>query len=140
MFDTIVKAAENFFDHQIGLPFELSDVRCDMRTVIASIDVDSAVSTSHRVYVACNDAMLTLITDLFLGEDAHDEQTLTDMALETTNLIVGSAKVLAEELEEPVFSIHTPFFVKQGTFDLECDMFKTLTIDGRQMTIGIKEQ
>ena len=140
MFDTIVKAAENFFHNQIGLPFELSDNRCEMRTIIASIDIDSAADQTHRVYVACNDAMISLITELFLGEEESDEETQNDMALETTNLIVGSAKVLAEELHNQPFTIQTPQFVKRDLFDLECDVYKTVAIDGREMMIGIKEQ
>ena len=140
MFETIVKAAENFFQHQIGLPFELSDAKCDMRTVIASIEIDSAAERSHQVYVACNDGMIGLIAELFLGEEESDEETLTDMALETTNLIVGSAKVLAEECHGIAFSIRTPHFVKRDLFDIECDQIKSLLIDDRQMIIGIKEQ
>jgi chemotaxis protein CheY-P-specific phosphatase CheC len=84
--------------------------------------------------------MISLITELFLGEEESDEETQNDMALETTNLIVGSAKVLAEELNEQPFTIQTPHFVKRDLFDLECDVFKTVAIDGRQMMIGIKEQ
>ncbi len=140
MFDIIVQAAENFFQHQIRLPFEVAEGGAEMRTLIASIDIDAARERSHRIYVACDDAMVAMITETFLGEPAEDEETMTDMVLETANLIVGSAKVLAEELGPVAFSIRTPNYVKYDRFDLECDQLKTVSVDGRQMILGIKEQ
>jgi hypothetical protein len=140
MFDIIVQAAENFFTHQIGLPFEVKAGQSEMRTIIASIDIETAADTTHRIYIACNDAMIASITELFLGEEIDDEETLTDMALETTNLIVGSAKVLAEECDALAFTIQTPHFVKRDLFDIACDQTRTVHIDGKQMTLGIKEQ
>ena len=140
MFEIIVQAAENFFTHQIGLPFEVTEGQSEMRTIIASIDIETAAGQIHRVYVACNDAMISMIAELFLGESIIEEETLTDMALETTNLIVGSAKVLAEECNAPAFSIQTPHFEKRDLFDIACDKIRTVRIDGKQMTLGIKEQ
>jgi len=140
MFDTIVKAAENFFIHQIGTPYDISEERCEMRTVIASIDIHSTIEQNYRVYVACDDAMIAMITELFLGEEAPDEETQTDMTLETANLIVGSAKVLAEECRSVPFTIATPIFVKRDRFDIECDQIRTVRSKEGQLTIGIKEQ
>ncbi len=140
MFETIVKAAENFMDQQLGIPAALSDEGIDMRTVIAYIDIDSAASQTHRVYVACNDAMIAMIAELFLGEEESDQETLNDMALETTNMIVGSAKVLSEELSGQAFTIQTPHYVKHDSFDIECDQVKKLSSDGCHIVIGIKEQ
>ena len=140
MFETIVKAAENFMDQQLGIPAKLSEDQTDMRTVIAYIDIDSAASQTHRVYIACNDAMIAMIAELFLGEEDSDQDTLNDMALETTNMIVGSAKVLAEELSDQAFTIRTPHYVKHDSFDMECDQSVKLSSDDRHIMIGIKEQ
>ena len=61
------------------------------------------------------------------------------MTLETANLIIGSAKVIAEETAENPYTIGTPHFIKLGIFDLEHDSAHTITIDKDEITIAIKE-
>lgn len=140
MIDVIVKAAENFCIHQIRLPYEISDDTPKTRTVIAYIDTEQSNSDVNRVYIACDEKLMQLITEIFLGEDESDEETIIDMALETANMIIGSAKVLSPEIEGPQFSIATPYFVKTDLFDLECDTTRLIEVGGHQMMIGIKGQ
>lgn len=78
------------------------------------------------------------VSYLFLEEES-DEETLIDMTLETANLIIGSAKVIAEELDENPYTINTPHFIKIGKFDLEYDSAKTITVNEDEVTIAIKE-
>lgn len=69
------------------------------------------------------------ISKVFLEEDNSDEETLIDMALETTNLIVGSAKVIAEEADENPYTINTPHFEKIDNFNFEYDEAKVIKIE-----------
>ena len=79
------------------------------------------------------------ISKLFLEEDDSDEETLIDMLLETTNLIVGSAKVIAEESNENTYTINTPHFLKIDNFDFEYDEAKIIKVKNDEMIIAIKE-
>lgn len=139
MLDTIVKAAENFCIHQIRSPHDVAEQISNLRTLIAYIDTTSDTSVQHRVYIACDEPLMQQIAEIFLGEDESDEATLIDMALETTNMIVGSAKVLASEEADLHFNISTPNFVKIDTFDVEYDTHKTILVNDQTMVIAIKE-
>jgi hypothetical protein len=60
------------------------------------------------------------------------------MLLETTNMIVGSAKVLAEDSSHG-FTIETPFFEGFKIFDLICDESVMLTTGTHGIFVAIKE-
>lgn len=138
MINTILKAGENFCIHQIRLPYKISDTIKKTRTLIASIDIDTNEGTKHRVYVAAELAFVQRISKLFLEEDESDEETLIDMALETVNLIVGSAKVLAQGTNENSFTINTPIFEKIDTFEYSYDEAKMIQIDNDLIIFAIK--
>jgi hypothetical protein len=139
MLDTIKEAAENFCIHQIRQPHELKDGTTDKRTLIAYIDIDTQDNKKHRVYLASDKEFMQRVSKLFLEEDESDEETLKDMMLETANLIIGSAKVIAQEKSDTPYTIGTPKFEKIGTFDYDVDESKTLQVDGDELTIAIKE-
>jgi CheY-specific phosphatase CheX len=138
MFNTIVKAAENFCIHQIRCEYTINDELNKERTLIAYIDIDANSGEKHRVYISADKAFVQKVSYIFLEEEESDDETLQDMLLETTNLIVGSAKVLAEESNES-YNIKTPFFEKDGNFDYEYDSSKSFILDNSQLTIAIKE-
>lgn len=138
MFSTILEAAENFCIHQIRLPHTVHSDLIKERTLIAYIDIDLQSGTKHRVYLSADEAFIQRVSKLFLEEDDSDEETLIDMALETTNLIVGSAKVLAED-SLTSYTINTPHFEKNGEFDFEYDDIKVVQIEDDKLTIAIKE-
>lgn len=138
MLPIIVHAAENFCLHQLRLPFERISDFPQKRTLLAYIDVESDDKSLHRVYIGCDDTLIQTIAELFLGEDESDEQTLIDMLLETTNMIVGSAKVLAEESYETTMSIMTPFFVSHGDNEGDLDEIQHLSVENGAMTIALK--
>jgi len=139
MLTTIKQATENFCIHQIREVHTVCEGFSKKRTLIAYIDIDAQDTTSHRVYIACDEAFMQRVAMLFLEEEESDEETLQDMTLETANLIIGSAKVIAEELGENPYTINTPHFVKVGLFDLDHDSAYTVTINKDEITIAIKE-
>ena len=139
MLSTIIQASENFCIHQIRVPHVLSDDIAKTRTLIASIDIETASGEKHRVYIASDAKFMQRISKLFLEEDESDEETLIDMTLETANLIVGSAKVIAEETNINTYTIGTPSFEKFDNFDFEYDQAKLIQMENDILIIAIKK-
>ena len=139
MLTTILQALENFCIHQIRIKHTIKDEISQKRTLIAYIDIDTTLGNVHRVYIASDKNFMQRISKLFLEENESDDETLMDMALETTNLIVGSAKVIAEEANENPYTIKTPHFIGVDTFDFEYDQARTISIENDEMVIAIKE-
>ncbi len=139
MLNTILQALENFCIHQLGTQCTIDDGVSKKRTLIAYIDIDTKSNQNYRVYIASDKNFIQRVSQLFLEEDESDEETLIDMALETTNLVVGSAKVIAEELDINPYIIQTPHFLEVGIFNLEYDQAKIFTIENDEVSIAIKE-
>ena len=139
MLKTILKASENFCIHQIREKYIIIDGISKTRTLIAYIDIDTTSGQKHRVYIASDHKFMQRVSKLFLEEDESDEKTLIDMTLEMTNLIVGSAKVIAEEVDENPYTINTPHFEKIDKFDFEYDQAKLIQIQNDELIIAIKE-
>ncbi|MBU1927372.1 chemotaxis protein CheX [bacterium] len=139
MLKTILQACENFCLHQIRLPYQICDVQSKKRTLIAYIDISRVDGVNYRVYVAAEPSFMQRVSKLFLEEDESDEETLIDMILETSNLIIGSAKVIAQESGQNAYVINTPHFLKVDIFDLEYDEARGLKINDDKIIIAIKE-
>ena len=139
MLKTIIEASENFCIHQIREPHEVNDGAIKKRTLIAYIDIDAEDGLKHRVYIASDENFMQRISKLFLEEDESDEETLIDMTLETANLIIGSAKVIAEEANINPYTINTPHFEKLDVFDFEYDQAKVIKVQNDELMIAIKE-
>ncbi|MEA3330510.1 MAG: chemotaxis protein CheX [Campylobacterota bacterium] len=139
MLKTIIEASENFCIHQIREPYQVSDDIAKSRTLIAYIDIDTHNAQKFRVYIASDSKFMQRVSKLFLEEDDSDEETLIDMTLETANLIVGSAKVIAEEENINLYNIGTPHFLKIDSFDFEYDQAKVIKVEDDEMIIAIKE-
>jgi hypothetical protein len=139
MLPIIVEAATNFCIHQIRLPYDLVPTSSKKRTLLAYIDIETTNGETHRAYIGCDAMLIQSIAEIFLGEDESDEQTLIDMLLETTNMIVGSAKVLAGELYETTMTIATPFVLSHEEIaSLQLDEVQCIGIDGGEMTIALQ--
>ncbi len=139
MISLIVEAAENFLHNQIELKTEKSDTLSQVRTVIASIDVKMDNGETKSVYLGFNEALIKEIVSVYLMEDDADDQTMKEMALESTNMIVGSAKVLAEEAEQEHFMITTPKFKAIEEFsNCGCSELSVLKTSKEDLVIGIK--
>ena len=139
MLRTIIQASENFCIHQIREPHELNDGEIKKRTLIAYIDIDRQDGVRYRVYIASDESFMQRVSKLFLEEDESDEETLIDMTLETANLIIGSAKVIAEETNDNPYTINTPHFLKIDIFDFEYDQAKVIKVSNDELMIAIKE-
>ena len=137
MIKIMLQAAENFCTHQIRLPYTVNDQATKLKTFIASIDIDLDNGKKYKVYIAAENGFIQKVSKLFLEEDESDEETLIDMALETTNLIVGSAKVIAEDSNQ--FVIGTPNFLKIDYLNFDYDNIKSIKIDNDELIIAIKE-
>ncbi len=137
MIKIILKAAENFCIHQIRLPYTINDEINNSKTFISYIDIDAKDSKTYRVYIAGENGFIQKVAQVFLEEDSSDEETLIDMLLETANLIVGSAKVIAEDDNQ--FTIGTPKFLKIDFLDYDYDDIKSIKIEDSELQIAIKE-
>lgn len=138
MLPIIIHAAENFCQHQLQLPYEQSDEDSKKRTFLAYIDIESQSNETYRVFIGCDETLMQTITETFLGEDSSDDQTLIDMLLETTNMIVGSAKVLAAEIYETSMTIMTPFYMSEISPMENPNEKKFLTVDNGKMMIAMQ--
>ncbi len=138
MLSTIIEAAQNFCIHQIRIEHSIHDNISKTRTLIAYIDIERSNGDKYRVYLSADKSFIQRVSQIFLEEDESDEETLIDMALETTNLIVGSAKVLSEN-SDMTYTISTPHFEKIDIFDFEYDDLKVIQVESDKLTVAIKE-
>jgi CheY-specific phosphatase CheX len=139
MLSIITKAATNFCEHQIRTPYTFKTTIPKMRIVLASIEIVENDKV-HTVYLGVSKELLQSICKVFLFEDESDDETLEDMLLETTNMIVGSAKVLAQETSNAkVFNIKTPVFLETKRFNHPCDAMSRIVLDNGTIFIAIKE-
>ena len=137
MIHYLKEAAKNFTIHQIREEFTLTQKDESLRTVIAYIDTDHGDNKTVRVYVCVENSLLKKITELLLMEEVDDKETLCEMALETSNLIIGSAKVLAEEAGTH-FSISTPHQSNESIDDF--DEHFSIEVGDSFMSVYTKEQ
>ena len=138
MLPTILQAAENFCIHQIRLPHTTSVMSDKKRTLIAYLDIETKSGIKHRAYLGCDNVLIQHIAEIFLGEENSDEETLMDMLLETTNMIIGSAKVIAEVSDMHSFTISTPHFLKEDYFTMPYDGIHAVQVANGEMVIAIK--
>jgi len=54
-------------------------------------------------------------------------------------MIIGSAKVLAQEEGQEGYNISTPHFEKIGEFSTDVDEAITIKLDNGELTVAIKE-
>ncbi len=139
MISLIVQAAENFLQDQIELDTHKTDSLSQLRTLFASIEIKMDDGDMKTVYLGFNETLIKEIVSVYLMEDDADDETMKDMALESTNMIVGSAKVLAENADKEHFMITTPKLEAIEEFDSsgysELSILKT---DKESLVIGIK--
>ncbi len=119
MFESIIKAALSFCQEQLGIEDVsiVDSVEIPKGTLIAYIDIKLNGTKSFRVYVMAQKAFVQHVAKVFFDEDDSDEETIKDMLLECTNLIVGSAKVIASK-EGFDFTITTPKFADSQEIQL----------------------
>lgn len=138
MLSSVQRAAENFCIHQMGTECKSVNAVIDEKMYIAYIDVSVKDGVSYRIYLAANSSFIQSVATLFLEEENSNNETLKDMMLETANLVIGSAKVLAEDSKQP-YEITTPHFEGITAFRFAYDEIATISNDKNSLTIAVKE-
>lgn len=138
MFHYILQAAQNFCTHQLGSSSEKQETLPKTRTLIAYLNIEAQDGEKFHTYIGCDERLLQAITEVFLGEETSEMETLNDMLLETTNMIIGSAKVLASQTDTSHFTISTPHLCDDNYETISPDYFATLLILGGEMSIALK--
>jgi len=137
MIKSIENAAKNFCTHQLGMECEKRENYDNGEKFIAYIDIIVSNCDKYRVFIAANEAFIQSVATLFLEEEKSDRETLQDMTLETANLIIGSAKVIAAESENP-YEIGTPSFEGITAFDINYDAMVILANTTKELIIAVK--
>jgi CheY-specific phosphatase CheX len=139
MLNTIVEAAKNFCRDQLGIDTieQKEDHSFEGGALVAYIDI-SMKEKKYRVYLAAQKEFVQFVASVFLEEETSDDETIMDMAMECTNLIVGSAKVIGSKngLE---FSISTPKIERMDRFTKEYEESILLGCEGKDLFIALNE-
>lgn len=106
MIDIFIKAVHNFNDHQLGATstHDTSFETTLLHYSTIELDFQGSKQTMQLWY---SDDYVLRISNAMLFEPDPDEATIIDLVKETTNQIVGSAKIIASE-EDVDFNIELP--------------------------------
>lgn len=129
----IEKAAKQFIEHQIKVECTQPDSFSSTNNISTYIETVSDSLTS-KVSITYNKELLQQIATIYIMEEKCNDATLSEMALETTNMIVGSAKTLASE-DECHFNIKIPFL--QESAPLQDRL--TLAANGHELFIHLED-
>ena len=140
MLRTIIEAASNFCKEQLGAEkIELHEAKqLEGGALVAYIDIETQQNGNYRAYLAAEKEFVQYVAQVFLEEDDSDEETIMDMALECTNLIVGSAKVIASK-NGVDFTISTPHLEKLEAFTHRFDEAALLECNGKSLFIALSK-
>ena len=140
MLQTILKAASNFCREQLGAEkIEVYETKqLENGALVAYIDIETRQNGKYRVYLAAKKEFIQFVAHVFLEEDESDEETIMDMAQECTNLIVGSAKVIASK-NGVDFTISTPHLEMVETFTYKFDESALLECNGKTLFIALSK-
>lgn len=133
MIKYIEKAAKHFIEHQIRVEYTEPNSFSSTKNISTYIEIEIE-SLSNKVFITYNKELLQQIATIYIMEENCDDTTLTEMALETTNMIVGSAKTIASE-DECHFNIKTPFLQDQEPLQDGV----TLSVNGNELYIQVKD-
>ena len=113
MLESIIEAAKNFCIHQLQKEPTLNETTViPSSSIITSIALHTPSNQEFSVYLFFQKEFIQQVAYALLFEEQSDDETLDDMALECTNLIVGNAKVLSAQTSN-TFTIATPLLLKQ---------------------------
>ncbi len=109
MIDVLSKATHNFIEHQLR-EASTEEQQCDAQKMYqADIDLICSGETKKAHFYYTND-FIQAVSMAMLFEEASDDETIIDLVNETTNLIAGSAKILASDIPDRSFDIGIPKF------------------------------
>lgn len=128
MIDVLSQATHNFIQHQLRLTSDEVGVIQQYDLYRSGIELHSAGQT-QQVNFYYSDEFMQLICLAMLGEEAEDDETLEDLIKETTNLIAGSAKILAAQ----TFDIGLPNYLGKVTEQPGNGTYRAFSIDNKVM-------
>ncbi len=139
MLQTIIEAASSFCQEQLGTQkIELYESKkLENGALVAYIDIETPNDKKYRAYLAAEKEFVQFAAKVFLEEDDSDDDTIMDMARECTNLIVGSAKVIASK-NGIDFTISTPHLEKVEALTHAFDESALLKCDGRTLFVALE--
>ncbi len=139
MFESVIEAAKNFCIHQLDATPELKNKKLDINdgAIVAYIDTQDK-NDKYRIYLIGTKKFVQMVAKVFLEEETSDTETLLDMAMECTNMIVGNAKVLAQD-KDLNFNISTPHIEKIENFCEDVDYTKTIVCNNNELFICMKK-
>jgi len=139
MFESVVEAAKNFCIHQIGSEAKTeNETQPEGKTLVVHIDISTQTDDKYRIYLAAEKEFIQQVAQIFLDEEESNHETLYDMALECTNLIVGSAKVIASQ-KELHFNIETPHLQEMEEFSIQYSQSTTLICNNNKLFIALQK-
>lgn len=94
-------------------------------------------SISLEVYLFLDKSLVEFVYEFMLFEKAKNLDEIKDFTCEIANLIVGSAKVLAQNDEIP-FNISTPIFVSQASDIVSQDYLEVANFQINQKAFSIR--
>ena len=107
MMDTLIKASHNYIYHQLRLESTSDTVFSPNTYHHSTIDMIGLNGTKVASFWYSNDFIIS-ISIAMLDDDQPDEATIIDLVNETTNQIVGSAKIVAAQSDSEDFDIGLP--------------------------------
>jgi len=138
MLESIVEATKNFCIHQLRCtPNELESIDYETELYVGELEVITKDNEKYIVYVCASKNFIQNVAFAMLEEEQSDDETLYDMAMECTNLIVGSAKVIASK-KNVDFDIATPKVNFETLKNKDLDI-KIITCNDEVIAIGMKK-
>jgi len=126
--DVLSQATHNFIQHQLRLTSTEVDISQMSDLFHSDIDLISEDQTQQANFYYTND-FIQLICMAMLGEEAEDDETITDLVGETTNQIAGSAKILATQS----FDIGLPNYHGKVNEQPKNGTYRAFSIDDKTM-------
>ncbi len=135
----IEKAVENFVLHTLELDSKRVDQARIEEVYVTEIEIRDC-EQAYAFSLCMGEAMLDILAQKLLMEEAPDEEMRIDLLNESANLIVGNAKVIWEETASATLELSTPKY--QGYFEknLSKDFDKNLFFQAGDTTIMIGMQ
>ena len=128
MIDVLSQATHNFVQHQLRLTSQDESKVERSELFHANITLTKNGEDEPANFYYTND-FIQLVSEALLGEPSEDQEAIEDLISETTNLIAGSAKTIAEN----AFDIGLPHYVGKVAKMPENGTYRAFSIDNKMM-------
>ncbi|NPA87934.1 MAG: chemotaxis protein CheX [Epsilonproteobacteria bacterium] len=131
MFDILKRSATEFANSLDATLEECNEK--NIRGYVSKISIKG--DENYDIFVVLPKDKLDLVSELFFGDTEYETD---DLSNEIANLIIGNAKVQAED-KNIKFNISTPEFLGEYT-DIEHDEMYCFKMNGKDFYILLKEK